>query len=341
MSVINFEGRMRQRTRRVLSSIMLAGSLLIATQAAADAYDAALARAIAAKERALDRNDPASWEDALHRFEEAAKIRPTKEARYELGLAASQLRQDDLAVESYEAAIALGLEGSPLDKARAFLEEKAAGMGRLSVTGPPGTVIRIGQRQKTLPLERAMVLFPGSHALRWTAEGRESTRSLRIVAGETIAINLTSAHEGPSPSVDPEGTRDRRPAQDPTEPDHGLAWTLIGSGTGLVVVGGATVLGASLTLSSNRDDLKDLCAQLDGSDRCAFSYPGKQQEAQSKVDGIATAKAFRTGGWVGVGLGAGLAAAGGVLLLTDSGSESSVSIVPLPGLMSVSFSGTM
>ncbi len=339
MSVIKLERSKRQRTRRVMSSILLAGSLLIATQAAADAYDAALARAIAAKERALDRNDPASWEDALHRFEEAARIRPTKEAKYELGLAASQLRQDDLAVESYEAAIALGLEGSPLDKARAYLAEKAASMGRLSILGPPGTVIRIGQRQRTLPLERAMVLFPGSHALRWTVQGRESTRSLRIVAGETITIDLKSEHEGPSPSVEPPGRR--KPVQDTTEPDRDLAWALAGSGAGLVVVGGATVLGASLMLSSNREDLKDLCAELDESDRCAFSYPGKQQEAQSKVDGIATAKAFRTGGWVGVGLGVGLAAAGGVLLLTDSGSETSVSIVPLPGLMSVSFSGTM
>jgi hypothetical protein len=323
--------------RRALWILLAVGSLLMAAQAGADAYDAALARAIAAKERALDRNDPASWEDALHRFEEAARIRPTKEAKYELALAASQLRQDDLAVESYEAAVALGLEGSPLDKARAYLDEKAAAMGRVSIAGPPGTVIRVAQRQRTLPLERAMVLFPGSYALRWTVQGRESTRSVRIVAGEALTIDLESAHEGSSPPVGA-GDRDRK---DSVQPDRVLPWTLVGSGAGLVVVGGATVLGASLMLSSNRDGLKEVCAQLDGRDSCAFSYVGKQQEAQSKVDGIATAKAFRTGGWVGVGLGAGLAAVGGVLLLTDSGSETSVSIVPLPGLMSVSVAGTM
>jgi len=82
-------------------------------RARADAYDATLTRAIAAKERAMDVNEPARWEEALRLFQEADAIRATREASYELGHAAERLARTDLAVEAYEAALNLGLTGQP------------------------------------------------------------------------------------------------------------------------------------------------------------------------------------------------------------------------------------
>src|SRR5262249_22742324 len=49
----------------------------------ADAYAAALARAVSAKERALEANDPPHWEETLRLFAEADGIRSTKESKFE------------------------------------------------------------------------------------------------------------------------------------------------------------------------------------------------------------------------------------------------------------------
>src|SRR5262245_40705654 len=120
---------MRRRNVSVKLAIAILSTLLFVllafpSAARADEYDAAFARAIAAKERALDRNDPASWQDAIDLFDAACAVRPTKEAKYELGSAASRLKQDDLAVDAYESAIALGLDNTAREKAAAFVEEK-------------------------------------------------------------------------------------------------------------------------------------------------------------------------------------------------------------------------
>jgi hypothetical protein len=339
--------------RPAISGLILACLLLATVPANADAFDAALARAIAAKERAMDSNDPASWEDALLRFVEADNLRATRETKYELGLAAAHLRQDDLAVESYEAAIDLGLEGSALDKARAFVGEHQSAMGRLDVHGPESTVIAVGQRRRTLPLDRPMVLFPGSYSVRAMVDGREVTVTVRVEAGGKAVVDLATAprHEEPADAaIERRGEHaapgvGNRALAKPTERDHSLAWALVGSGAGLAVVGGGTVLGTTWALGSRRDELADLCAVSSDEDSCAYAHPGRQNEAQSKVDAIATTKAVRTGGWVGLGVGAGLAAIGGVLLLGGAGEDAghgvSVAVVPTPGLMSVSVTGAL
>ena len=298
----------------------------------------------------MDSNDPASWEDALLRFQEADGLRATKETKYELGLAAAHLRQDDLAVESYEAAVDLGLEGSALDKARAFLAEHQSAMGRFDIHGPEGTWVHVGQRRRTLPFDRPMVLFPGSHSVRAMVEGREVTVTVRVEAGGKAVLDLAASpthEEPPEVATVPRGDHGdlaRAPSK-PAERSHGLAWALVGSGAGLAVVGGGTVLGTTWALGSRRDELDDLCAVSSDEDSCRFAHPGKQNEAQSKVDAIATMKAIRTGGWVGLGVGAGLAAIGGVLLLGGSGDAAghtvSVAVVPTPGMMSISVTGAL
>ncbi len=337
---------MRFVSPRPLSCLILALTLFGTVPARADAFDAALARAIAAKERALDTNDPASWEDALLRFEEADRLRATKETKYELGLAAAQLRQDDLAVESYEAAIDLGLDGGALEKAHAFLSDHQAAMGRLEVRGPEHAVVLVGQRRRTLPFDRPMVLFPGPHSVRAWVEGREVTLAVRVDAGSKVLLDLAAALAEERPTeADAAPRPDRRaPGGANGQPtDHNLAWALIGSGAGLAVVGGGTVLGTTWALGSRRDELADLCAASSDEDTCAYAHPGKRAEAQSKVDSIATMKAVRTGGWVGLGVGVGLAAIGGVLLLDGSGDGGgvSVAVVPVPGAMSVRLTGAL
>ncbi len=173
-----------------LAAILCA--LTLARVARADEYDATFTRAIAAKERALDKNDPAAFEEALELFQQADRIRSTKEAKYELASAAARLRQDDLAVEGYAAALELGLGGTAAEKARAFVDQKRAEMATLTVTGPEGTELYVGARRRgILPLARPIVVFAGKARIRaGLSDGREVVQSLVLAKGESRAINL-------------------------------------------------------------------------------------------------------------------------------------------------------
>ncbi len=70
----------------------------VAPRSFADAYDAAMAEGVAAREKAVDTNDPSLWGEALRAFQKADAVRATKESKYELANAAVHLKADDLAV---------------------------------------------------------------------------------------------------------------------------------------------------------------------------------------------------------------------------------------------------
>lgn len=301
--------------------------------ALADSYDAALVRAVAAKERALESNDPARWDDALLRFQEARRIRETKETAYELGVAATRLRQDDLAVEFYAAALDLGLDGSALEKARRFLAEHRSKMGRLAIQGPAGTQIWVGGRLRgTLPLSRPLVLFPGKQLIRTESSEGDTSHTVDIEAGAVAALVLSTT-PAPPPSLPRSRQRPKdalltsRSAPDTgmppglRDPDNSVAWGGIGAGATLAILGGALVVGTTLSLNGRRSELRALCEVPDGQDDCIYARPGQQEEAQSKVNAIATTKAIRTGGWIGLGIGSALAGAGGLMLMNGDGSD--------------------
>lgn len=148
-------------TRTAIAIGVLLAASGVAAAEAEDAYSAALTRAIAAKERALDVNEPPRWEEALHLFQEATALRATREAAYEIGFAAERLSRTDLAVESYEAAIALGLSGPPSARAGAFVAAHAPALARLEVRGPPGARLSIAGVERAASAAAAARSFPG------------------------------------------------------------------------------------------------------------------------------------------------------------------------------------
>ena len=162
-----------------------------------DAYGAALTRAIAAKERALDVNEPPRWEEALRLFQETAALRATREAAYEIGFAAERLSRTDLAVESYEAAITLGLSGPP-SVAGAFVAAHAPALARLEVRGPAGTRLSVaGVERGRLPLPRPLVLFPGEIELEVVdTGGHTATVTAHLEAGRSDVLDLRWAADG-------------------------------------------------------------------------------------------------------------------------------------------------
>jgi hypothetical protein len=324
-----------------------------------DAYGAALTRAIAAKEQALDRGEPARWEEVVRLFQEADAIRPARESKYEIGFAAERAARADLATEAYEAALDLGLVGPARAKAQAFVAAHAAALGRLVLRGPPEVRIRIaGVDRGGLPLARPLVLFPGTIQIDLTfPDGRQSIETVRLRAGQVESLEVagtapaaaaaaTPAAAGATPSPPPAaisldtGPELLAPAPDGKLPDGtalaagaGAAegdrapaprasrsgWWLVGAGAAAVATGAILIASAGDRISEARRDLAAACDVPDGPDGCMNAKPDRQLEAQDHADRIATWKAVRTGSWIGVGVGALAAGLGAWFLLTDSG----------------------
>jgi len=328
-----------RRSNPCLPLVALALSLHV-SPAVADDYDAAFTRAIAAKERALDTNDPASWQAALDLFAEATRLRSTKEANYELAVAAARLRQDDLALESYEVALGAGLDGPAAEKAQAFVAEKSKELGRLDVRGPAGAEVYVAARLRgTLPLPRPIVAFAGKRRieLRYAGDRQEQealvepgkTRRVDFLAQKPNAVPGSSGAAGSARTGDAGTTRAETP-----ETDRSLGTALTIGGASVLVLGGVTFFIAASNVTGHRDRLAELCAVPNGSDACTSAHPGQKAQAQDEVDAIATWKGVRTAGFVGLGVGAVATGVGVALLLSGPKSKPKTStwlVAPTPG----------
>jgi tetratricopeptide (TPR) repeat protein len=333
-------------------------ALSFASVALADEYDATFTRAIAAKERALDLNDPAAFEQALDLFQQANRIRATKESKYELASVASRLRQDDLAVESYEAALALGLEGTAADKARAFVQENSGEMARVSVTGPAGTELYVGARRRgSLPLSTPLVVFAGKVRIRALGAGREIKRELELQKGQNAELDLEKELAAAPPSSQPPPYTapvfTHPPVTQNPEPDRTAPLALTIGGASVAVLSIGTLVLSYSQLSTHRDRLKEVCAVPRGDDECDQANTGERAAAQDEVDSIATYRTVRTIGFVG--LGAGLVASGiGIAWLAGQSKTSGPNgasdaerpttrafVAPTSGGFAVGFGGTL
>ena len=356
----------------VVVAIALAASARPAAAARAsdaeDAYAAALTRAIAAKERALDVNEPPRWEEALRLFQEAASIRYTRECAYEIGVAAEHLSRNDLPVEGYEAALDLGLVGPARARAQAFVAAHASGMARLMVRGPAGRVVSVaGVHRGRLPLQRPIVLFPGEVRLDiLDASNTVTSVTVRLRGGQAEAVDLdkeavaakppsADSPPPPAPVVTPRPS-ESDPARLPPPPPAAAAPSAMSptpaanpeppgraevdvSSRGLWIAGIGAVVGVAAAvlwpvsqsrINSERSTLADNCIDPVVNDACT-ALPGHGAAGQTASDSIATWKAVRIGAAVGVGVGV-VAVAGGLLLRYRDGMDAATAS-PRPALV--------
>ena len=310
----------------------------VAPRSFADAYDAAMAEGVAAREKAVDTNDPSLWGEALRDFEKADAIRSTKESKYELANAAAHMKADDLAVEAYEAALSLGIEGTAKNKAKAFVAANAPKMARLTVLAPDGLRVDVDDHARgTTPLARPIVVFGGATV---HVRVKDVDEAVTTKAGESKTIDLnprfstTTTAASATTTATTSTTATTPPPFDEKPPPvgdqgssggsgHGFAWAMIISGGVLVLAGAGTAIIASNKVSSARDALDGDCAVRDG-DACPVAQAGKTQAAQNDVDDITTFKGVKIAGFVGLGVGV-VAATIGVVSLLSSGSSSSAS----------------
>jgi hypothetical protein len=309
---------------RVVASILAIAISTASLPARADAWESAMAAGAAAKERALDSNSPADWNEALDDFLQADALRETKESKYELAFAASHVKADDLACEAYERALELGLTGPARETARAFVAEHAPAMARVTVIGPAGATVHVsGRNRGVLPLKAPLVLFAGAVKLRvTTASGETSEHALELKAGETRSLDVSPPKPTPA-----------KPAPPPPAPlrDEGgrtLAWTATIAGASLVVVGATFYVIAQKTIADRRIDLDTHCQTRLASDpdQCTQVYYGDDanvSRVQQAGDDILTFKAVRTASVISMSVGA-IATAFGVGWLSAHPSSSTV-----------------
>jgi len=315
------------RSPIVLALALVLSASAVAPPSFADAYDAAMARAVAAKEKAVDSNDPAAWDEALRLFEEADAIKPTKDSKYELAGAAARLKEDDVAVEAYEDALELGLTGKAKEKADAFIKAHVASMGRLEVKGPPGTTLAIGARKRgTLP-RAPLIVFAGTVKLRANSGGVMIDESISVKEGTTQSIDLNAKLALPPPATtkptaapapeDPKGSA-TVPLSDTGAGARTLGWSLIVGGGALVIGAGVGLVVSSSGLGSRRESLAEHCSvpTTGDSDQCKIPKVGQEAAAQSDNDAIATWKGVRTASFITGGVGFMILGVGVVRLLT-------------------------
>jgi hypothetical protein len=328
---------MRGGRGSALVLVFALGGAAIAPFGWADAYDAAMVRAVAAREKAVDSNDPAAWQEALRLFEEADALKATKDSKYEVGNAAARLKEDDVAVEAYEGALALGLGGKAKEKAAAFVASAAAKMARVEVTGPDGAQVFVGERKRgTLPRGKPMVVFAGTIKLRLVAaDGKTAERSITANAGETTKVDLTPKDPPPAASASasaeptPHLGSTPVPVGDPGAFARSLGWSMLVGGGLTMIGGGVSVFISDNNLSDRRSSLATHCKLLghDG-DTCTETTDNLRVDAQSDVDAIATWRSIRTVGWVAVGVGFTVGAIGAVRLLTAPRAPSAIGWMP-------------
>lgn len=330
---------------RRLGTLACVALLTISAPAFADAYDAAMARAVAAKEKAVDANDPSAWAEALKLFEEADGLKSTKDSKYEVANAAAKLKEDDLAVEAYEAALALGLAGKPKEKAQAFLKANEPKMARVDVKGPAGAQVYVGSRARGALPRAPLVVFAGTSKIKVVSGAKSVEIGVEAKAGEKLSIDadaklaeLDVPPPPPPPKEKPKPISPTVPINDDGASARALGWSLI-IGGGLVGTAGLVfVVISGNRLDTERGFLTENCAEwYDKPSSCKFPKAGVQQTTiQSSNDAIATWSGVRTASFIGLGTGFTVAAIGAIRLLTaPSPPRTAASVAPqvsmLPG----------
>lgn len=334
-----------KRTRAVAAALVTVISISsFAPLGFADAYDAAMARAVAAKEKAVDSNDPAAWDEALRLFSEADALKSTKDSKYELAGAAARLKEDDLAYESYEAAIALGLSGKAKEKAQAFLKS-TKGIARVDIKGPSGADISIGARHRGALPHAPFVVFAGPVKIRAASAGQTIERTITTKEGATEAVDLaadfapkttttTSATTTATTAATSEGPKGSSPTVPITDTGAGaraLGWSLMVGGGVLLVGGGVGYIIASKGFNSSEAEIDAGCLTRvpSDSDQCSTARDPKDAPRLETVNGqVRTWKGIKTASLITGGVGLVLLGIGVVRLATAPSAPKASAWVP-------------
>lgn len=338
-----------QRCRVVLTTVLGVALALLASVCRAEVNPRLLlVAAVAAKEKALDSGRMQDWERTLELFRQSHAENATAATAYEMGIAATHLEREDIAFEAYEEAVGLGLRGDTLLKAQRFIVDHVARLSRLYLTCPEGSRVFIrGIARGRTPLGRPLVVLPGAADIECRTTDNELLRGnvvLREGRQHVASLDRPSLPERAAPRRERLLFEQRdATATHPSAAGHGqaqpkgviveasrttstrrTAWTLVGAGSSLAVLGTVYAVIASSQMAEGVSALAGACAeQVDGPDSCKHAKPGQQAAAQSHSDSIATWRTARSVSYASAGLGL-AAILGGVAMFVGATQTTSV-----------------
>ncbi|HEX5100110.1 MAG TPA: PEGA domain-containing protein [Polyangiaceae bacterium] len=297
--------------RRLVALSCLSLGVTLSSLARADGYDSAVARAAAARDRALETGSAVDWREALELFGAAIEFNPTMDAKFEYAEASVRLDLVDEAFGAYTDALELGITGKARERAQAFVNEHEHSLGGLALAGPAGARIYVDERKRgTLPLAHAIPLVPGIHKLHADATGfRPLEGDITVNADQTTAITLVlepAAAPAAPPAAAPAPPSAPRGPQDTVASSRGSWATPVLIAGGALLAGGAVIIVATTAnISKKHDQLEEVCVVLEG-DVCKATTAGDVSTAQHIGNDILAAKGLRWGGVAAavVGLGA-------------------------------------
>lgn len=209
--------------------LILAAVVLLAAPARADDTRAAKREADRHFKTGVKLFEESKYSEALAEFEQAYALASHPLVLYNLAATHRALSQYAQAVDFYNRFLAEGkgvVKPAQLAKGQRELDDVLRLIARVDVTTEPeGARVSVdGREVGPTPLGQPLILGPGDHVVSATLAGYEpAERSVRVAAGDTLAVALTLAKAADEPIVEDRGapsggtvvepaaeTRDRR-----------------------------------------------------------------------------------------------------------------------------------
>ena len=235
----------------------------------------ALAQSQEDQAAALDQGARTAFADgdfkrAAELFEEANRLSPHAQLRYNAALAWEKAGEKARAADGYEAALRQGgLDDQRAGKARAGLAALKQTLGYVKMPGPLGGTLSVAH-QNSAPIPAQFHLTPGTHVIAvQRADGSSTSKSIQVRAGEVVSVEIEAGVASLRAPAAAPATREVPPAKDTpatTTSSSQATWGWIALGGG-VLLGGATAYFGTQTLSASDDYEASKFTDADARDR--------------------------------------------------------------------------
>jgi hypothetical protein len=280
--------------------------------------------------------DQGNWADALSKLDAVAKVKMTPQVRFHLGLCQEHTTRLVESLNNLERAASEGAEQNlpmVVEEATEHAASVRERLPKLFIVLPKGPDARVevdGQVLATVLLSRPVPFDPGSHKIVATAPGLVFTQAFDIAEREERRIEVVfapapgSASASPFPASPP----DAAPNAPPPEPTSSSLFRSPTVGWAAVGVGGAMLVGASVSILVRQNALNDIESECSTHQDC----PRHLESSQSKA---------RTFGALAVALGivGGASVVTGVVILAQPRHEGAPAKIGLTPWMTASGAG--
>jgi hypothetical protein len=269
--------------------VVLALSLVARAAAAHEPSAAELASARSLFNEARAAEEAGNWSDALSKLDAVAKVKMTPQVRFHLGLCEEHTTRLVEALNNLERAASEGAEQNlpmVVEEATAHAGSVRERLPKLSIVLPERADAHVeidGQVLATVLLSRPVPFDPGSHKIVATAPGLVFSQEFAIAEREEkrIEVVFSPAPGSPSPSPFPASQSEVAPSNGAQEKGSVSFFRSPTVGWVAVGVGGAMLVGSSVSIIVRQDALNDIETQCPSHQNCPRHLETSQSTART------------------------------------------------------------